>query len=109
MGDSRPTAKKPPALGAQTDSFSQWLFEAEQFLNRLENVVSSKEFFAARVARFKAEGKISKPLSAQMQLLNTYRVQVVKDRVALDTEDWIIANQSMEKTRSDWQKSFMTK
>jgi len=96
--------EKPPTLALQTNEMSQWLFEAEQFLNLLENLPSSKEFFAARLARLKSEGKLTKALAAQMQLLNTYRVQIVKERVPLDSEGWGIAVQTMEKTRSDWKK-----
>src|SRR5271166_4816690 len=60
-----------PSLGAQTDELSQWLFDAQTFLDGIERVSDSREPFAARVARLKRDGAISPSLSSVMLLLNT--------------------------------------
>ena len=105
-GRQLPKGSRVPAISEQTDVLSHWLFDAQQYLNRLENISKSHEYFAPRVDRLKREGKIGRALAAQMQLLNTYRVQVVKDRNPLDADDWALASQTMYKTRSEWKKSY---
>jgi hypothetical protein len=104
---SRLPKAESASIEAQTDELSQWLFDGMQFLNRIEKVSSSREPFAARIARLLREGKVDRPLSAQMQLINTYRVKVVKERIPLDFEDWSIAVRTIEKTRSDWKNRLL--
>lgn len=94
-----------PGIEKQTNILSQWLFNATTYMNGLENIERSTEPFAARVARLKRESLISTNLSALMQLLNTYRVQVVKGRKSLREEEWKIASQSIAICDSEWQKS----
>src|SRR6266536_5738906 len=100
-GKSSATSSPSIGIGEQTNVLSQWLFDACKFLNQSEHLADSKEPFAARVARLKREGTISPSLSSLMQLLNTYRVQVVKGRKPLETDEWQLVVQSNARCRSE--------
>jgi hypothetical protein len=99
-----PSTRTPNAapLGEQTNVLSQWLFDAVKFLDRTENLSLSNEPFAGRVSRLRRESIISASLSTKMQILNNYRVQVVKERKALDFQEWELAKKYVDECRSDW-------
>jgi hypothetical protein len=95
---------KTPNIKDQTDLLSQWLFDASKFLDRIDKNPLPQEPFAARTARLKREERMKASLSAVMQLMNTFRVQVVKERAALDDQEWKLAVQGSELCRSQWLK-----
>ena len=94
----------PTGIEKQTDILSQWLYDANMSLNRVENLQTSAEPFAARVARLRREGTISGSFSALMQMLNTYRVQVVKERKPLANDEWQIATRGIRKCYTEWKQ-----
>ena len=101
---SGPIESDSKVLERQTDALSQWLFDAVKYLDKLQHIANSKEPFAARVARLKREGLISATLSALMQMLNTYRMQVVKERRFLADDERQIVSRGIAKCHSDWKK-----
>ncbi len=90
-----------PTLAKQTDALSQWLFDAGRFLDQLELHPDPREPFAARAARLKREGLVKPSLSSILQMLNTYRVQVVKERRPLDEDEWQLVSHGFNKFRSE--------
>lgn len=95
---------KPPDIEQQTNIFSQWLFDATKLLDRVENLSHSKEPFAGRVSRLKREGVMSSSLAMKMQLLNDYRVHVVRQRKSLDDQEWDIAERYMAECAREWKQ-----
>jgi hypothetical protein len=95
---------KTPSLKDQTDLLSQWLFDAGKYLDRVDKNPLPQEPFAARTARLKREESMKASLSAVMQLMNTFRVQVVKERAALDDQEWKLAVYGAELCRTQWLK-----
>jgi len=101
---SLPIEKASLSIKEQTNILSEWLFDAGKFLDRVDRTPIHREPFAARVARLKREGQIGVSLSAVMQMLNTFRVRVVKERSILDNQEWQLTLQGIAKCRSEWPK-----
>ncbi len=100
-----PIEKTPASIEEQTNVLSEWLFDAGKFLDRVDRNPIQREPFAARVARLKREGQIDASLSSVLQMLNTFRVRVVKERSILDNQEWQLTLQGIAKCRSEWSKA----
>jgi hypothetical protein len=94
----------PPALREQTHILSDWLSEGTEFLSRVENVSRSSESNAARISRLRREGLIPSSLADKMLHLNSFRNQVVKERKALDADEWKLAQKYIRDCKSAWKK-----
>jgi len=95
---------KSPSIATQTDALSQWLFDAESFLGRIDGGRRAMESFYTRVSRLRGDRLIPASLSNLMQLLYTYRLQVVKNREALNSEEWEMTSRGIRICASEWKK-----
>jgi hypothetical protein len=92
-----------PALKDQTDILSQWLFDGGRFLDHIDPL-HVNDPFAGRVTRLKADRAITPALARRMLTLNSFRVQVVKERKPLDGTEWDLARKYIDESFSDWRE-----
>jgi hypothetical protein len=103
---NRPTSNPKSTLLAlkdQTDILSQWLFDANRYLDQVDPL-HERDPFASRVVRCKAEGVITPALARKMLTLNNFPVQVVKERKSLDSMEWNLARKYVDDSLSDWKE-----
>ena len=91
-----------PSRERQTFLLSEFLREMNALLTKIDDVSKiGFEPFAARVARLRHSGVVSNKLSALLNTVNSYRVQVVKEGVPLNSGEWSLCENAMSLIRSD--------
>jgi len=103
---SGPTSAPDPGgtLKEQTDVLSNYLHEMTQTLRRVDNVAPFREPFAACVTRLRRAELLPKKIAAMMLTINAMRVEVVKDRIVLGTDEWL-AVQAIWTVLERWKRS----